>query len=393
MKKISVLGATGSIGESTLDVIRQHPDEYQAFALSAHSSIEKLGQQIIEFTPEYAVVVDEFKAAELKSLLGSKLGKTELLAGSEALVEVAQHPDVDMVMAAIVGGAGLASTMAAAKAGKRILLANKESLVMAGELFLNEVKRSNSELLPIDSEHNAIFQSLPNEFSGDLQGSGVSKLLLTASGGPFWQTPLSEFTNITPAQAVAHPNWSMGAKISVDSATMMNKGLELIEASFLFNCPESDIEVLIHPQSVVHSMVEYVDGSVIAQMGLPDMRTPIAYGLAWPKRITSGVGKLKFSELNNLDFYQPDDKRFPALSLARFACKEGKGLPAVLNAANEVAVDAFLSEQIGFKGIINCVEQVLMQHEACEPSNLEELFMLDAQVRQKAQEYLKINSR
>lgn len=392
MKKISILGATGSIGTSTLDVIRKHPDEYQVFALTAYSSTEKLSAQILEFTPEYAVIADESKACELKSLLGSKLGKTKILAGEQALVDVAEHPDVDMIMAAIVGAAGLPSTMAAAKSGKRILLANKESLVMAGELFLDEVKCSKAELLPIDSEHNAIFQSLPDTFSGDLSESGISKLLLTASGGPFWQTQLEQFDHITPAQAVAHPNWSMGAKISVDSATMMNKGLELIEASFLFNCPQQHIDVLIHPQSVVHSMVEYVDGSVIAQLGLPDMRTPIAYGLAWPKRIDSGVGSLKFSQLKNFDFYEPDDTRFPALELARYACKEGHGLPAVLNAANEVAVDAFLREQISFKCITSCVEFVLMQHKLNKPNNLDELLTIDFETRQKAQDYLKARS-
>lgn len=392
MKKISILGATGSIGTSTLDVIRKHPNEYQVFALTAYSSIEKLSSQILEFTPEYAVIADESKACELKSLLGSKLGKTQVLTGAQALVDVAEHPDVDMIMAAIVGAAGLPSTIAAAKSGKRILLANKESLVMAGELFLDKVKRSKAELLPIDSEHNAIFQSLPDNFSGDLRESGISKLLLTASGGPFWQTQLEKFDHITPAQAVAHPNWSMGAKISVDSATMMNKALELIEASFLFNCPQEHIEVLIHPQSVVHSMVEYVDGSVIAQLGLPDMRTPIAYGLAWPNRIGSGVGRLKFSQLKNFDFYEPDDTRFPALELARYACKEGHGLPAVLNAANEVAVEAFLREQIGFKCITSCVESVLMQHKPKKPNDLEELLMIDFESRQKARDYLKTRS-
>lgn len=392
MKKISILGATGSIGTSTLDVIRKHPNEYNVFALTAYSSIEKLSAQILEFTPEYAVISDESKVCELKSLLGSKLGKTKILAGEQALVDVAEHPDVDMIMAAIVGAAGLPSTMAAAKSGKRILLANKESLVMAGELFLDEVKHSKAELLPIDSEHNAIFQSLPDSFSGDLSESGISKLLLTASGGPFWQTQLEQFDHITPAQAVAHPNWSMGAKISVDSATMMNKGLELIEASFLFNCPQQHIDVLIHPQSVVHSMVEYVDGSVIAQLGLPDMRTPIAYGLAWPNRIDSGVGSLKFSQLKNFDFYEPDDTRFPALELARYACKEGHGLPAVLNAANEVAVEAFLREQISFKCITSCVEFVLMQHKLNKPNNLDELLTIDFETRQKAQDYLKTRS-
>lgn len=388
MKVISILGATGSIGSSTLAVIREHLDEYKVFALTANRSIETLYNQIIEFKPKYAVVVDKDKADQLKNQLSSKQSDTRILVGSEGLIQVAQDPDVDMVMAAIVGAAGLPSTLAAAQAGKRILLANKESLVMAGDLFLREVRHSGSELIPIDSEHNAIFQSLPDNCSSDLTSHGVSKLLLTASGGPFWQTPIAEFERITPVQAVAHPNWSMGAKISVDSATMMNKGLELIEASLLFNCPQQNIDVLIHPQSIVHSMVEYIDGSVIAQLGLPDMRTPIAYGLAWPDRICSGVSRLKFSELHNLDFHLPDDVRFPALALARDACQKGGIFPAVLNAANEVAVEAFLAEQISFKQISECVESVLMQSDTEKLDSLEQLFDLDTQIRQKTQAYL-----
>lgn len=388
MQTVSIFGATGSIGCSTLDVLRKHPDKYRVFALAAHSSVAKLAQQIIEFAPAYAVMVDAHSALELKQKLGAQAGQTQILSGMQALTDLAQHPDVDTIVAAIVGAAGLASTLAAAQAGKRILLANKESLVISGELLLNTLAQTQGELIPIDSEHNAIFQSLPHDFNGDLAQSGINKLLLTASGGPFWQTDLSEFANITPQQAVAHPNWSMGAKISVDSATMMNKGLELIEASLLFNCPQQQIEVLIHPQSIVHSMVEYIDGSVIAQLGVPDMRTPIAHALAYPKRIHTQVERLRFSQLSQLAFYPPDDDKFPALALARYACRQGRSLPAVLNAANEVAVSAFLTEQIGFKHIISCVEQVLMQHQTTPIKQLDELLSIDQSARRAAQDYL-----
>ncbi len=389
MRSISVLGATGSIGCSTLDVIRQMPEQYEVFALAANTSVAKLAAQIIEFKPHYAVMVDKAAAVQLQDCLGKQQGRTEILSGTQALIDVAQHPDVDMLMAAIVGAAGLASTLAAAYAGKRILLANKESLVIGGELLLQAVAQSHAELIPIDSEHNAIFQSLPHDFDGNLHASGIKKLLLTASGGPFWQTQLSEFASITPEQAVAHPNWSMGAKISVDSATMMNKGLELIEASLLFNCPASQIEVLIHPQSIVHSMVEYIDGSVIAQLGVPDMRTPIAFGLGYPQRIASGVASLNFQQLADLQFHKPDSQKFPALDLARYACQQGRSVPTVLNAANEIAVAAFLAEQIGFKDIISCVEQVVNKHQPMQVEHLEDLLAIDNQARLQAQAYLK----
>lgn len=355
-QRVTVLGATGSIGVNTLDVLGRHPDRYEVFALSGFRNLTLLAQQCAQHRPVYAVVPDRIAAVELMMALALLSPQTEVLVGEEALSVIAAHRDVDIVMAAIVGAAGLNPTLAAAQAGKRILLANKESLVVAGHLLMQAVQNSGATLLPIDSEHNAIFQCL----SG-VNDPAVVSVLLTASGGPFRQTPLSELAKVTPEQACAHPNWSMGKKISVDSATLMNKGLELIEACWLFNLQPSDIEVVVHPQSVIHSMVRYVDGSVIAQMGAPDMRTPIAYGLAWPERIDAGVAPLDFQALTGLTFETPDTDRFPCLRLAAEAMALGGTAPAILNAANEETVAAFLAGRIGFMDIPRINEQVLVQ--------------------------------
>jgi len=341
IQTLTVLGASGSIGQSTLDVVRRHPDRYRIFALSAARSVARMRDDIVEFSPRFAVMTEAQAAADLQAALPDHC-TTEVLAGSEALSMIAAHNDVDAVMAAIVGAAGLLPTLAAAEAGKRVLLANKESLVMAGPLFMQAVRTGGATLLPIDSEHNAIFQALPHNYDGDFAAHGISKILLTASGGPFRGCSAAELEKVTPAQAVAHPNWSMGQKISVDSATLMNKGLELIEACFLFNCAPDDIQVVVHPQSVIHSMVQYCDGSVIAQLGQPDMRTPIAYGLAWPQRIDAGVQSLDLFSIARLDFTPPDETTFPCLALAKQAFNAGGTMPAVLNAANEIAVEAFL---------------------------------------------------
>jgi len=311
------------------------------------------------------------------------------LSGVEALVQVAEAPVVDQVMAAIVGGAGLLPTLAAAKAGKRVLLANKESLVMAGPLFMQAVREGNAELLPIDSEHNAIFQSMPHDYQGDLMAKGIRKILLTASGGPFRGRDSADLAGVTPAQAVAHPNWSMGAKISVDSATLMNKGLELIEACFLFNCDASDVDVVVHPQSVIHSMVQYCDGSVMAQLGQPDMRTPIAYGLAWPERIEAGVESLNLFDIATLNFEQPDELNFPCLRLAREAFTAGGSMPAVLNAANEVAVSAFLGEEIRFTSIPALIAKVMEQHEVQTADRLDTILGADHWARDTAAQLIK----
>ncbi|HEY9147859.1 MAG TPA: 1-deoxy-D-xylulose-5-phosphate reductoisomerase, partial [Gammaproteobacteria bacterium] len=340
MQNITVLGSTGSIGKSTLDVVARHPDRYRIIALTANQQDELLFGQCQQFRPYFAVLLDEASAERLRQRVAAAGLDVEVLCGSEALVRVATLPDVDAVMAAIVGAAGMRPTLAAAEAGKKVLLANKETLVLAGHLFMDAVRRSGAVLLPIDSEHNAIFQSLPHDYAGDMQHSGVSKILLTASGGPFRNTPLSELQNVTPDQACAHPNWSMGRKISVDSATMMNKGLELIEACWLFGTQPRHIQIVIHPQSVIHSLVQYVDGSVLAQLGNPDMRTPIAHALAWPERLSSGVSPLDLFAVGRLDFSPPGYDRFPCLSLAIQAAAAGGTAPTILNAANEVAVAA-----------------------------------------------------
>lgn len=387
IQNLSLLGATGTIGENTLNVIALHPDRFRIFALTGSTQLEKLAAQCRQFQPRYAVVLDETSAFRLRGLLAQVSLTTEVLFGIEALEQVASMPEVDVVMAAIVGAAGLRPAMAAAHAGKRILLANKETLVMAGSLFMQAVAAGGAQLLPIDSEHNAIFQALPRDFNGNLTESGVRRILLTASGGPFRTTPLADLPHVTPDQACAHPNWVMGRKISVDSATMMNKGLEVIEARWLFNAQPEQIEVLIHPQSVVHSMVDYLDGSVIAQLGNPDMRTPIAYALGFPERIASGVSALDLIG-RALTFEAPDYERFPCLKLAYGALAQGGLLPAALNAANEVAVAMYLSGMIGYSRISAAIEYALAQAAATEPDTLEDLIEADAQARRDARYYL-----
>ncbi|WP_369986238.1 1-deoxy-D-xylulose-5-phosphate reductoisomerase [Thalassolituus sp.] len=380
---ITVLGSTGSIGCSTLDVVRRHPDKYRVFALTGATRVEDMASQVAEFSPEYAVMAEESAADALKQRL-PEASQTQVLSGTDALVQVASAEKVTQVMAAIVGAAGLLPTLAAAQSGKRVLLANKESLVMAGPLFMQAVKEGGAELLPIDSEHNAIFQSMPHDYRGDLAEKGIRKILLTASGGPFRGWQADDLNVVSPAQAVAHPNWSMGAKISVDSATLMNKGLELIEACFLFNCKAGDVDVVVHPESVIHSMVQYCDGSVLAQLGQPDMRTPIAYGMAWPERIEAGVESLDLFDIARLNFEKPDEETFPCLRLARDAFAVGGSMPAVLNAANEVAVAAFLGEQIGFTAIPTLIKQVMDQHTVVQADSLESILSADAWARELA---------
>lgn len=391
IQHVTVLGATGSIGCSTLDVVRQHPDLYQVFALSAARNSARLAEQILEFKPRFAVLVDAEAAQSLRTLLPADCA-TEILVGAEHLPMIAAHADVDMVMAAIVGAAGLLPTLAAAKAGKRVLLANKESLVMAGPLFMQAIKDGGATLLPIDSEHNAIFQSLPYNYDGNFDRFGISQILLTASGGPFRGRSLDELHQVTPAQAVKHPNWSMGQKISVDSATLMNKGLELIEACFLFNCTPNEVQVVVHPQSVIHSMVQYRDGSVIAQLGQPDMRTPIAYGMAWPERISSGVKNLDLFSIARLDFEQPDEQTFACLKLAREAFNAGGTMPAVLNAANEIAVEAFLRERIRFTAIPALISAVMQNHKVQSADALEPILAADEWARQQGRAWLENNA-
>ena len=388
MQNITILGSTGSIGKSTLDVVARHSGEYQIIALTAQQQDELLFEQCQCFHPRYAVLLDEAAAERLRARLLAAGLDTEVLCGAEALVRVAILPEVDAVMAAIVGAAGMPPTLAAAQAGKKILLANKETLVLAGHLFMEAVHRSGSVLLPIDSEHNAIFQSLPRAYAGDMRASGVAKILLTASGGPFRNTPLAELEQVTPEQACAHPNWSMGRKISVDSASMMNKGLEVIEAHWLFNAPADAIQIVVHPQSVIHSLVQYVDGSVLAQLGNPDMRTPIAYALAWPQRIDSGVAPLDLFQIARLDFSAPDFTRFPCLGLAYQALAAGGTVPALLNAANEIAVAAFLERRIAFLDIPRLIEDVMGQVARAEVNKLQDVLEADAAARRAAQEWI-----
>ena len=388
MQTITLLGATGSIGVSTLDVIARHPERYSVFALTAHSQVDKLAAQCLQFNPQYAVVGDQQSATRLQTLLRSSGCATEVLWGRESLSQVASDTAVDTVMAAIVGAAGLLPTLAAVHAGKKILLANKESLVMAGGLFMQAVADSGSVLLPIDSEHNAIFQCLPEGFKTSAD-SGVKKLLLSASGGPFRGWSVEQMLAVTPEQACAHPNWSMGRKISVDSATLMNKGLELIEACWLFDMPASDIEVVVHPQSIIHSLVQYVDGSVLAQLGNPDMRTPIAHALAWPERIDAGVADLNLFDVARLDFEKPDLDCFPCLAIATAAAEAGKNAPAILNAANEVAVQAFLDNRISFMQIASVVEQTLNNQHLIEPESLAAVQECDEQARLYSSAYIK----
>ena len=380
MKQITILGATGSIGISTLDVIDRHSRAYNIFALTGNKKIPLLAEQCAKFNPKYAVVMDAEAAGELVNLLAQNHVSTEVLVGTDALASVSSHKDVDIVMAAIVGSAGLIPTLAAANAGKKVLLANKESLVMAGNLLMQAVDKSGSTLLPIDSEHNAIFQCLPRDIK-NLSKGGVSKLLLSASGGPFRGWSLGEMDEVTREQACAHPNWSMGKKISVDSATLMNKGLELIEACWLFDVTYDQIDIVVHPQSIIHSLVQYVDGSVLAQMGNPDMRTPIAHALAWPKRINSGVSDLNLAEIAKLDFEEPDLVNFPCLGLAYEAARVGLDAPVVLNASNEVAVQAFLDGRIGFTQIAEVVADTMGHAIFKEPDSLSGVQESDKEAR------------
>ena len=385
---LTILGSTGSIGESTLDVVSRHPEKFRVFALAGHRQVDKLAAQCKQFRPEYAVVGDADHAAELEKKLKQEGISTQVLYGAQALIDVASADEVSGVMCAIVGAAGLPSALAAAQKGKTIYLANKETLVVSGALFMETARQNGATVLPIDSEHNAIFQVLPRDYTGRLNEHGINSIILTASGGPFLNTDLSTFDSITPEQAVKHPNWSMGRKISVDSASMMNKGLELIEAHWLFNCPPEKLEVVIHPQSVIHSMVRYRDGSVLAQLGNPDMRTPIAYCLGLPERIDSGVGELDFGALSALTFQKPDFDRFPCLKLAYQAMNAGGAAPCVLNAANEVAVAAFLDKRIKFTDIAKVVAHCLAQNFSDGRHDIEGLLAQDAQTRRQAEAFI-----
>ena len=385
---LTILGSTGSIGESTLDVVSRHPEKFRVFALAGHRQVDKLAAQCKQFRPEYAVVGDADHAAELEKKLKQEGISTQVLYGSQALIDVASADEVSGVMCAIVGAAGLPSALAAAQKGKTIYLANKETLVVSGALFMETARQNGATVLPIDSEHNAIFQVLPRDYTGRLNEHGINSIILTASGGPFLNTDLSTFDSITPEQAVKHPNWSMGRKISVDSASMMNKGLELIEAHWLFNCLPEKLEVVIHPQSVIHSMVRYRDGSVLAQLGNPDMRTPIAYCLGLPERIDSGVGELDFGALSALTFQKPDFDRFPCLKLAYQAMNAGGAAPCVLNAANEVAVAAFLDKRIKFTDIAKVVAHCLAQDFSDGRHDIEGLLAQDVQTRRQAEAFI-----
>lgn len=391
MKKIVILGSTGSIGKSTLSVIQNNPSDYQIFALVGGKNVELMAAQCVLFQPQFAALDDENAAVQLKAHLITLNIKTEVLVGQKAICELASHPEVDMVMAAIVGAAGLLPTLSAVKAGKRVLLANKESLVTCGQIFIDEAKKSGAKLLPVDSEHNAIFQSLPAEAQNKigfcpLAELGVSKIILTGSGGPFRTKPLNEFDAITPAQAVVHPNWSMGKKISVDSATMMNKGLEYIEARWLFNAAAEEMEIIIHPQSIIHSMVRYIDGSVIAQMGSPDMCTPIAHSMAYPDRINAGVPPLDFFKLKELTFIEPDFERYPNLKLAIDAFSAGQYATTAMNAANEIAVDAFLNEQIRFTDIVNVNRSVIENIAPIDIQDIDDVLHIDKLARELAKQ-------
>jgi len=377
---VAVLGSTGSVGESTLDVLARHPDRFRLVAIAANTNAAKLAQQVLAWRPAYAALADERAARELRELLGAAV-HTRVLAGGAALEEIAQAAEVQCVMAAIVGAAGLRSTLAAARAGKRLLLANK-----AGPLLIAEVKRSGATLLPIDSEHNAIFQCLPPGVIPGVAPAGLKRVLLTASGGPFRDTPGEALAAVTPEAALAHPNWVMGRKISVDSATLMNKGLEFIEACLLFGLTPAQVQVLVHPQSIVHSLVEYLDGSVLAQLSAPDMRTPIAHALAWPERISSGVEFLDLLKVGRLEFRAPDTARFPCLALAQAAARAGGLDPVVLNAANEVAVQAFLERRLNFPGIATVIEAVVQRSTGGAIGGLDDVLAADAEGRVRARE-------
>jgi len=388
MKRLCVLGSTGSIGVSTLDVAGRHPDRYRVVALTANNNLERLHEQCRRFQPAFAVMIDAEPAAELRKRLAAEGIGTEVLSGVGALEEVAVQPEVDSVMAAIVGAAGLLPTLAAARAGKTVLLANKEALVMSGPLFMAAVRQSGADLLPIDSEHNAIFQCMPPNYHAGRPAREVRRILLTASGGPFLRKGLHELHDVTPDEAVAHPNWVMGRKISVDSATMMNKGLELIEACLLFDTPADKVQVVIHPQSVIHSMVDYVDGTVLAQMGNPDMRIPIAHAMAWPDRFDSGADPLDLFSVSRLDFEAPDFDRFPCLRRAYDAVKAGGSMPAILNAGNEIAVAAFLDERIRFTAIPDVISHCMNTVEPNRAESIEEVLMSDRLAREAAHRYI-----
>ena len=386
MQNVTILGSTGTIGLQTLDVIARHANVYKIYALAANSNVDALLKQCLQFNPEIAVLLDEKAAVHLRTKLKSHQCQTEVISGMVGLEQVSSDTQVDIVMAAIVGAAGLRPAMAAARAGKRILLANKETLVMAGSLFMDAVKKGGATLLPIDSEHNAIFQAMPPAGSNYLAASdidkiGIKKIILTASGGPFRKYSQEQLESVTPELALKHPNWVMGAKITIDSATLMNKGLEVIEAHWLFNAKPSQIEVVVHPQSIIHSMVEYIDGSILAQLGNPDMRTPIAYGLGYPNRIESGVASLNLLEIAKLEFEAPDVKRFPCLQLAYDALEAGGTAPAILNAVNELAVAAFLSKQIHFLDIPILIEKALNSLKIAPVSSLEQLITVDEAAR------------
>jgi 1-deoxy-D-xylulose-5-phosphate reductoisomerase len=388
LQNVTILGATGTIGLQTLDVISQHPERFAVYALSANNNVKGLFDLCIKYSPKFAVMLQQTAAIELAANLKAIDSTTIVRSGDAALVDIASNEQVDIVMAAIVGAAGLSPAMAAAQAGKRVLLANKETLVMAGSLFMEAVAKGGATLLPIDSEHNAIFQVMPHQRSQHLSKMGVKRVLLTASGGPFRNSSLEELKAVTRSQALNHPNWVMGPKITIDSATLMNKGLEVIEAHWLFNAAPEQIDVVVHPQSIIHSMVEYIDGSVLAQLGNPDMRTPIAYGLGYPERLNSGVSSLDFLTLARLDFFAPDMARFPCLRFAYDALKMGGTASTILNAANEVAVASFLAEKIGFMDIPLVIESVLISTSVEKVESIEQLVSIDMQARQKAEEQI-----
>lgn len=394
MKRLTILGSTGSIGTSTLSVVRNNPDKFKVVALVAGRNVAELAKQCLEFQPQYASMSDEKSAQELRVILVENHCKTEVLSGREAAIQLAGLDEVDQVMSAITGVAGLLPTLAAIRKGKRILLANKESLITSGRLFFNAIREHGASVFPIDSEHNAIFQSLPeiiqlNLGFADLSASGISSIILTGSGGPFRETPLSHLDNVTPDEACNHPNWSMGRKISVDSATMMNKGLEYIEACYFFNADQQQMEVIVHPQSVIHSMVRYRDGSVIAQLGTPDMCTPISYSMAYPQRISSGVEALDFAKLSSLTFVQPDYQRYPCLKLAVDACHQGQAATTILNAANEIAVAAFLEGKVRFTDIAKINLATLEKLHLSEPVSIDEVLDIDNQARCEAAQLIK----
>jgi len=394
MKQMTILGSTGSVGTSTLSVVRSNPDAFAVKALIAGHNVDVMAQQCIEFRPAYASMADETSARALRTILAEQGVKTEVLSGENAAIELAALDDVDQVMSAIVGAAGLLPTLAAVRAGKQILLANKESLVTCGRIFMDAVRENQSQLLPIDSEHNAIFQSLPESVQqqlgyASLEENGISRIVLTGSGGPFRELPLNHFNDVTPDQACAHPNWSMGRKIFVDSATMMNKGLEYIEARWLFNASAAEMEVIIHPQSVIHSMVRYRDGSVLAQLGSPDMRTPIAHAMAYPRRVAAGVQALDFCKMGELSFSEPDYARYPCLQLAIEASNTGQAATTALNAANEISVAAFLNGEIRFTDIASINRQVMDELVSAEPESVDAVLEIDRQSRASAQQKLR----